>query len=367
VIDVDALLTRIDLLALVQEDVQLKYAAATNGAEYCGPCPFCKAGMDRFRIWPRHPEGRGRWWCRRCDRSGDAIEYIMQRDGVSFKEAVRTLGGDVEQLSTSTRRSAPTRSPRPAVPQVEPPGPAWQARARAFCEYARRELWGDDGQGARAYLLEVRGLREETIHRFGLGWNSRCVYDRRVSRWGLDSARAVYLSRGLTIPCWEREALWYVQVRRPREGGSLLAYAGGDVPAWQPQIKYLAIKGSTGKALFGADSLQGRDVLLLGEGEFDAMLGWQELRDLVDVAAFGGATKSSGGIPAPWLLRLLPYRVILTAYDADQAGGRGAAALAEHDRRAVRVQVPKGGDLVGFWQQDGDLRSWLQEVLSDLE
>jgi len=366
VIDTDALLARVDLVAIVQKDVQLRYVASTNYGEWAGPCPFCQAGTDRFRVWPHHPGGRGRWWCRMCGRSGDAIEYLVQRDALTFAAAVEALGGDVDQASTSSTRPAPRRSPRPAVPQVERPGPAWQQRARAFCEFARRELWGNDGAGARAYLGEMRGLQEETIRRFGLGWNPQCAYDRQVSRWGLDSGKAVYLSRGLVIPCWEGEQLWYVQVRRPLEGGPLLAYAGGDVPIWQAGVKYLAVRGGVGKALFGADNLRGRDVLLLCEGEFDGMLAWQELQDLVDVATFGGATKGAEGIPGPWLLRLLHYRALLTAYDVDEGGDRGAAALAARDRRAVRVQVPEGGDLVGFWQAGGDLRAWLQGILDDL-
>lgn len=158
--------------------------------------------------------------------------------------------------------------------------------------------------------------------------------------------------------------LWYVQVRRPLAGEPLLAYLDGDVPAWRPEAKYMALKGSAGKALFGAGGLAGREVLLLCEGEFDAMLAWQELHDLVDVVALGGATKGNHGLPGRWRLRLLHYRAILAAYDADGAGQAGAAKIAAHSRRVVPVTVPSGGDLTGFWRDGGDLRGWLGEKMA---
>jgi DNA primase len=345
----------VDLLAIVQKDAQLKRVATTNGGEWAGPCPFC-GGDDRFRLWPQHPSGHGRWWCRRCDRSGDAIAYLQARDGLSFRQAVEALGGDL----APARASTPHRRAPPSVPDVEPPGATWQARARAFCQYARRQLWSADGRGARAYLSEVRGLREDTVRRFGLGYNPQCLYDRPVSRWGLSGSKAVYLSRGIVIPCALEGVPWYVQVRRPLEGGPLLAYlGGGPAVAWRPAAKYMAVKGSAGKALFGGDRLAGKDVLLFCEGEFDAMLAWQELRDLVDVVTLGGASKGNRGLPGRWHLRLLHYQTIVAAYDADGAGRSGAAMLAQCLRRVVQAAVPTGGDLTGFWRAGGDLRAWL--------
>jgi len=351
------------LLSILQQDTPLTRVASTNGGEWAGPCPFC-GGEDRFRVWPTHPGGRGRWWCRGCDRSGDVYAYLQQRDGLSFPQAVEAL------TRGSGCRAAP--APQPDLQSAssslacEPPGKEWQARARAFCDYARDCLWSAEGLGARTYLAEVRGLAEETIRHFGLGYNPCTLYDRPVSRWGFDRGRAVYLSRGLVIPCDLDGVLWYVQVRRPRESEPLLAYLGGDIPAWRPEAKYMALKGGAGKALFGAavEDLAGREVLLLCEGEFDAMLAWQALRHLVDVATLGGAAKGNRGLPGRWHLRLLHYEAILAAYDADRAGQAGAAMLAAHSRRVKPIAVPSGGDLTGYWQSGGNLETWLNTHLS---
>ena len=66
-------------------------------------------------------------------------------------------------------------------------------------------------------------------------------------------ARKVWLPRGVTIPCWVDGMLWYVKMRRP---------AG--------RSKYWSIRGGR-SALFGGDLLGGRPVVLLCEGEFDAI------------------------------------------------------------------------------------------------
>jgi hypothetical protein len=207
----------------------------------------------------------------------------------------------------------------------------------------------------------MRGLHPGTIRHFGLGYNPACLYDRSVSCWGLVADKAVYLSRGIVIPCALDGRLWYVQVRRPLESQPLLAYLGGEPPAWRPGAKYMALKGSAGKALFGGDDLAGKETLLFCEGEFDLMLAWQALRHRVDVVTLGGASKGNRGLPGCWRLRLLHYRTILAAYDADSAGQAGAAALARQfaARRVVRAAVPTGGDLTGFWRARGDLCAWL--------
>lgn len=76
-----------DLLSLVEQDVTMRRASSTNGGEYAGPCPGC-GGHDRFRVWPE----QGRYWCRRCEKQGDLIQYLRDFRGLSFQDAARTVG-----------------------------------------------------------------------------------------------------------------------------------------------------------------------------------------------------------------------------------------------------------------------------------
>lgn len=82
----------IDLLELIGHDTRLKKSSNVNGRgpEYEGACPFC-GGKDRLRVQPE----MGQWWCRQCSPNehwGSAADYIMRRDNVDFKAAMKTLG-----------------------------------------------------------------------------------------------------------------------------------------------------------------------------------------------------------------------------------------------------------------------------------
>lgn len=369
-----------DILTLIERDTQLKPGGTTkdDGPEYDGPCPFCGVGDDRFNVWPQHHIGRGRFWCRICKKSGDAISYLRYQ-GLSFQEAKRAigfvsneaLGGDVlsnEALGGAASRPK-TPKPRPA-PTVQPPGAAWQARARAFVQYAREQLWSDAGRPAREYL-HARGLQDETIRRFELGFNPTDLYDD-LDKWGIKKdgkRKKVLLSCGVVIPCKTAQGFWYIQVRRPvlnKDGSwdTLSKFLGGPV-RYLPFVKYRTIRDSTSQALFGADLFAGGLPLLFCEGEFDAMIAWQEIgggsgRPLADVVAVGGSSKASGGLVEPWRARVAGYDRLLVAFDADKAGRNGAIDLLESEpQRARYAPILQGNDLTDFYLAGGDLRAWL--------
>ena len=81
-----------NLLSLIERDTRLRKVGGTRGGEYHGPCPFC-GGRDRFIVQPARGE-RGKWSCRQCSpRWQDDIVYLMQRDGLRFREARDALLG----------------------------------------------------------------------------------------------------------------------------------------------------------------------------------------------------------------------------------------------------------------------------------
>jgi ribosomal protein L37AE/L43A len=352
--DLSDTLRHYDLLTLVERDVQLKrVAVGKDGEEYAGPCPFC-GGTDRFRVWPHHRSGRGRWYCRECQRrgekaAGDAVTYL-ERKGMGFREAVESLGVRLDELP---RRRVALPEATPPLPEATPPGREWQDRAWAFVKYAQECLFDEHRQAVRNYLAKERGLSEKTITGACIGFNPKDMYDR-PHKWGLDDEHRVYLSLGVVIP-WELEGtLWYVNVRRPLAGDAL-HQAVCELAGFLPEVKYRAVRGGQGRAVFG--QLGQREALLVVEGEFDALLAIQEAGDLADVIAVGGSSKGNNGLAGRWLLRMARYRRIFVALDADKAGRNGAARLLGQDRRGIDVCVPRGNDLTGYWQAGGDVRA----------
>jgi len=316
-----------DLLELLNKDTQLRRVASTNGGEWAGPCPWC-GGKDRFRVWPNAPKPR--YWCRRCGRSGDAIQYLRDRYGLSFREACEKLGLEPQKPGISALR--------PRVQPLSAPSPAWQERARQFADECQAALWSVQGGRALAWL-HGRGLKDDTIRSAGLGYNWE---DRREGGelWGLE--RDVWLPRGIVIP-WEVEGkLWALSIRRP---------------AGEP--KYCQVAGSS-NALYGADQLRAGHAAVLVEGVFDALAVRQAAGDLVAAVASG----SHGARHPRWIARLAFCSAVLVAFDADDAGEKAAQWWLSVLRNAKRWR-PYFDDPAALAQAGLDLRFWVALGLGD--
>ena len=129
------------LRELIEQETTLKKVAGTRGGEYAGPCPWC-GGTDRFHVWP--DADRPGYWCRQCGKHGDAIQYLRDRHGLSYRQACERLH--------VLPRALPTRRPPTPPPATMPPSLIWQARARELVEEGEARLWTPIGAKALAYL-----------------------------------------------------------------------------------------------------------------------------------------------------------------------------------------------------------------------
>jgi hypothetical protein len=338
-----------DLLRLIRRDTPLpgRPSAGTNGGEYKARCPLpgCRSRADALCIWPDHPGGRGRWWCRACGRGGDAVAWLVETGRLSRREAWALRHGETAcpQPPTASRAGpAPDGAagaadlPRPG--DCEPPGPAWQAAGRAFVARAQQALWTPGGQRALAWLLG-RGLAEATIRAAGLGYNGR---DERQPRqaWGLGEGRPLWLPRGIVIPWEVGGELWRVNVRRP---------------AGEP--KYCGPAGF-GNGLYNAGALAPGRPALLVEGEFDALTVAQVAGDLIAPVALGS---TQGARRRRWIAALAQCSPLLVALDADEDPHKGdrAAAWWVGLLPNARRWRPWWADASQMHQDGADLRGWL--------
>ncbi len=326
VIDFDRVKQTADLLAICGRDTSLgtRPAASTNGGEYKGACPFC-GGKNRFYVQP-NARPFPRWACRQCTPGGDTvIGYIAKRDNLDPKNkndmdeiCRRALGGNLPEMT----------GPRPApvpVPAYQPP--VWQGLALTVIGECEARLWQPGAKFVLDYL-RGRGLRDETIKRYRLGYNPT----------GYKVAGEYWLDQGIIIPCIVRGEVWYIKVRR-RQGAD---------------PKYLCMTGSKPAAIFNAESLRGADVALFCEGEFDCMIAQQEVGDVVACATLGSATN----IPdlASWGAYLIPLERALIAYDTDKAGQAGAKRIARLLRNPTKIELPDGAkDINDYFLAGGNL------------
>ena len=329
-----------NLLDVISRDVPvLRKVAGTHGGEYAGPCPWC-GGTDRFRIWPAEKDGR--YWCRGCGKRGDAIQYLRDTKGLSYREACEQLHIEAKANSAlSHSRVKPAFTPRETVP----PPPFWSEKAAVFLYQTQQTLWSAGGMETRSFLSK-RGLSEETIKRSGVGWNTTEAFISR-ERWGLPEEshengkkKRLWLPAGLVIPCWDRDRLIRLRIRR--------------VSASEP--RYVVVSGS---AMAPMSYIQNQKTIMVVESELDAILIHQEAGDIVDVVALGSVSARPDVFTHEALRKAAR---ILVALDADKAGARVAWDFwpEAYGAKAMRWPVPIAKDPGEAWQKGLDILAWVE-------
>ncbi len=81
----DELKARVDLVGLVSRRVRL----ARRGREHLGLCPFHQEKTPSFTV----NEQKGFYHCFGCGAHGSAIDFMMQAEGLEFRDAVAALAG----------------------------------------------------------------------------------------------------------------------------------------------------------------------------------------------------------------------------------------------------------------------------------
>src|SRR6202795_2705604 len=148
----DELRSRVSLADLVGKRVRL----VRKGREFGGLCPFHNEKTPSFYV----VEDKGFFHCFGCGAHGDAIGFVMRSENLDFIEAIERLAGlagiAVPQQTPQEREKAQRQKT------------LLEALAAAANFYEER-LWSPAGARGREYLAS-RGLDDETMRRFRLGW-----------------------------------------------------------------------------------------------------------------------------------------------------------------------------------------------------
>ena len=192
----DELRARVPLGSLVGRRVKL----IRRGRELGGLCPFHHEKTPSFYV----VEDKGFFHCFGCGAHGDAIGYLMRAENLDFIEAI-------ERLAAEAGLAVPQQTPQDRE-RAQRQKTLLEALAAA-AKFFEARLWSPAGTRAREYLA-ARGLDEETIRRFGLGWASD---DRQALRRALSGEfpEALLIEGGL--------------LRRPEGGGEPYDYFRGRV------------------------------------------------------------------------------------------------------------------------------------------
>jgi len=140
---------KLDIVEVIGQYVKLQKA----GANYRGLCPFHKEKTPSFFVSP----SRQIWHCFGCSLGGDIFSFIIKIENIEFKEALKILAqkAGVDLVYENPQ----VRSQKQRIIDVN-------KEAAGFFE---QNLWKE--KAVIDYLLK-RGLKEETIKEFHLGWAS---------------------------------------------------------------------------------------------------------------------------------------------------------------------------------------------------
>ncbi|MXP62610.1 DNA primase [Roseomonas sp. M0104] len=288
------------------------------GRQWRGCCPFHGEKTPSFYVYDDH------YHCFGCGAHGDAIAFVMQTQGASFPEAVERLAGEA---GLEVPKATPQQARREAK-QRDLHG-VMDLAAEAF----QRRLRLPEGRAGLDYLLR-RGLSEDTIRKFGLGWSGagRGALAADLKPQGIEARQLI--EGGLMRP-GEGDAppadLFFNRVMFPIRDrrGRIISFGGRVLGDGQP--KY--VNGpetelfSKRRNLYGLDlareaAFKGAPVVVV-EGYMDVIALHQ--------AGFGGTVAPLGTAlteeQLAELWRLSPQPVL--CFDGDAAGGRAAARAAE--------------------------------------
>lgn len=306
------LVQRSDITDVVESYVQLR----RRGRTHTGLCPFHNEKTPSFVVYPETQS----FYCFGCGAGGDVISFIKRINNVDYLEAVKYLAG------------------RAGMPLPEEDDQTGRMRMRILgankdaARFFFASLNSDAGRFARAYW-RGRGLSDDTIRRFGLGYAPDSFRETRDHLKHLGYTEEELLAAGLikrsekggTFDFFRGRVMIPIFDLR----GNVIAFSGRKLDPEQPGGKYvnspetLAYKKSrTLFALnFAKKSAERR--YLLCEGNLDAISMHQ--------AGFPTAVAGCGTALTAEQVKLLSEYAdeVVLCYDSDEAGQKATKRAIE--------------------------------------
>ena len=152
---VNQILDAAQIVDVVSDYVTLK----RRGANYVACCPFHNERTPSFSVSP----SRGIYKCFGCGKAGNAVGFVMEQEHCSYVEALRYLARkyNIEVIEKEeTAEEIALRQKNESLLLVS------EFAGRFFQE----SLSTPEGQAIGYQYFRSRGLEDETIRKYGLGW-----------------------------------------------------------------------------------------------------------------------------------------------------------------------------------------------------
>ena len=336
---VNRILDAAQIVDVVSDFVTLK----KRGANHIACCPFHNEKTPSFSV----SASKGIYKCFGCGKSGTAVGFVMEHENMSYTEALKYLAKKynievVEKEETAEEIARRQRS----------------ESLYLVSEYAMKffqdSMQTPEGQAVAYQYFKSRGLEDETIRKYGLGWSP-------TSRRGLsDAARAAgykeefLIETGLSIRYDDGRLVdrFYDRVMFPIHSvsGRIIAFGGRTLRTDKSVAKYVNSPETEiyvkSRSLYGIyfakNDIARQDKCILVEGYLD-VLSMHQL-GIRNVVASSGTSLTVEQIR---LIRKFTNNVTII-YDGDGAGIkaalRGIGLVLKEGLNVKIVLLPDGMD-----------------------
>ena len=302
--------SRNDIVDVVSQYVKLQ----KKGASHFGNCPFHNEKTPSFSV----SGAKQMFYCFGCGVGGNVFTFLMKYDNLSFQEAVKVLADRAGVKLPEEEDSLEARDQRDRRDALL----AMNKDAATFYYKALRDAAGEKG---RAYFKE-RGLSDEIMHRFGLGYADvkGDALVRAMREKGYEDALLIEGGIAKYDEKHGTRARFWNRVMFPIQdlNGRVIGFGGRVMGQGEP--KYLNSPDTPlfdkSRNLYGLNYAKGarKGYFILCEGYLD-VIAVHELYAPVAVASLGTAFTAG---QAALLKRYV--REVYLAYDWDDAGIRAA-------------------------------------------
>ena len=344
---VDEVRNATDIVDVISSVVRLR----KRGKSYVGLCPFHQEKSPSFTV----SADKQMYHCFGCGVGGNVFTFLMERDKLSFVEAVRVLA----------ERAGITL---PAEGSAEGGANAEQEQLYELTRLVGLHFHDNlvnsvEGNLALEYFHH-RGFTETTIRKFGLGyaknsWDDLIAFARR------ENIEPALLDKAGLVVRREDGSGYYDRFRGRAifpifaTNGRTIAFGARKLREDDPLGKYINSPEtpvySKSRVLYGLslakEAIREREFALLVEGYADLITVFQ--------AGFENIVASSGTALTVEHIQLLSryaHRITLV-YDADSAGSkatlRGGDLILEHDLDVRVAELPPGEDPDSFVRKHG--------------
>ena len=321
--DTELIKEKINIVDLISEYLPLK----KSGVNFKANCPFHNEKTPSFVVSPE----RQIWHCFGCGAGGDLFSFLMEKEGMEFKEALEMLAQKAGVILQ--RRIGDKKDFKDRLFEIN-------LKAQEFFHYilTKHSL----GKKALKYL-EKRGLRSETIEEFGLGYapNSWESLTKFLRKRGFATAEIVTSGLGVASK-FDSYDRFRGRITYPLFDGKekLRGFSGRVLIPAEP--KYINTPQTPifdkGSFLFGLNLSKGaireKKEVILVEGEMDMILSFQA--GFKNVVASKGTAFTTGQID---LIKKYTENLTL-GFDMDLAGDSASRRGIEMaDKAGLNIKV----------------------------